>query len=317
MVLTAAAAALSNGSALCAQTYPDRPIRLIVPFAPGGTSDLVGRLLGIKMSEDLGQTIVIDNRAGAGSTLGTAMAAKSPPDGYTLIINHNGLAINETLYPKLSYDARRDLAPIAGVGDTPNGVVVNAGLPVKSIGDLVALAKKQPGKLDYGSGGHGSTGHLSVALFEDVAGVRFNHIPYKGGGPSVAAVVSSQVHFAMPALPTVVPHVKAGRVRLIAVTGAIRSALMPELPTVAEGGVPGYEFATWYGIFAPARTPGAAIARLQQSIGKVMEQRELREQLAQQGLEPKVSSSQALGKMLQSDTVKWARIVKSAGITIE
>lgn len=317
MMLTAATAAVSGGSTAEAQTYPDRPIRLIVPFAPGGTSDLVGRLLGVKLGEELGQTIVIDNRAGAGSTIGTALAAKSAPDGYTLIVNHNGLAINETLYPKLPYDARKDLAAIAGVGDTPNAVVVNSGLPVKSVKDLVVLAKKQPGKLDYGSGGHGGTGHLSVALLEDVAGVKFNHIPYKGGGPSVVAVISSQVHFAMPALPTAVPHIKAGRLRILAVTGAARSALMPDLPTVAEAGVPGYEFVTWYGIFAPAGTPKNVIARLHQAVVKVLEMRDLREQLAQQGLEPKSSGPEALGKMLQADTVKWARIIKSAGITID
>jgi tripartite-type tricarboxylate transporter receptor subunit TctC len=317
MSLAALIAMISASFAAQPQTYPDRPIRLIIPFAPGGTSDLVGRLLGVKLSEELGQTMVIDNRAGAGSTIGTGLAAKAAPDGYTLIVNHNGLAINETLYPKLPYDARKDLAAIAGVGDTPNAVVVNSGLAVKSVKELVALAKKQPGKLDYGSGGHGSTGHLSVALLEDVAGVKFNHIPYKGGGPSVAAVISSQVHFAIPALPTAVPHIKAGRLRILAVTGAARSALMPELPTVAEGGVPGYEFVTWYGIFAPAGTPKNVISRLHQAHVKVLEMRDLREQLAQQGLEPKSSSPQALAQRLQADTVKWARIIKSAGITIE
>ncbi|MDB5864544.1 MAG: hypothetical protein JWO70_2350 [Betaproteobacteria bacterium] len=317
MLLAGATAGMAYGATVRAQAYPDRPIRFIVPFAPGGTSDLVGRLLSVKLGEELGQTIVIDNRAGAGSTLGTALVAKAAPDGYTVIVNHNGLAINETLYPKLPYNARKDLTAVAGVGDTPNAVVVNSGLPVKNVRDLIALAKKQPGKLDYGSGGHGSTGHLSVVLLEDVAGVRFNHIPYKGGGPSVAAVVSSQVHFAMPALPTAVPHVKAGRLRIFAVTGATRSASMPELPTVAEAGVPGYEFATWYGIFAPAGTPKHVVARLHQAIAKVMEMRDLREQLAQQGLETRVSSPEALGKTLQADIVKWGRIVKSAGITIE
>jgi tripartite-type tricarboxylate transporter receptor subunit TctC len=311
-----ALAVVSASAAAVAQTFPERPIRLIVPFAPGGTSDLVGRLLGAKLSEELGQTVVIDNRGGAGSTIGTSLAARAAPDGYTIIVNHNGLAINESLYPKLPYDALKDLTPVARVGDSPNAVVVNNALPVKSVRDLVALAKKQPGKLDYGSGGHGSSGHLSVALFEDVAGIKLNHVPYKGGGPSVAAVAAGQVHFAMPTFPTAVPHVKAGRLRILAVTGTERSPVMPDLPTVAEAGVPGYEFVTWFGIFAPAGTPKNIIARLHDAVVKVLGTRELREQLSQQGLEPRPATPEALGKVLKADIVKWARIIKTAGIKI-
>jgi len=317
MGVTALVAVVAAGPAAQAQTYPERPIRLIVPFAPGGTSDLVGRLLGAKLSEELGQTVVIDNRAGAGSTIGTNIAAKAAPDGYTLIVNHIGLAINETLYPKLPYDARKDLAAIARVGDSPNAVVVNNAVPVRTVKELVALAKKQPGKLDYGSGGHGSAGHLSVALLEDVAGVKFNHVPYKGGGPSVAAVAAGQVHFAMPTFPTAVPLVKAGRLRILAVTGAERLAAMPELPTVAEAGVPGYEFVTWFGIFAPRGTPKNIVARLHRAIVKVLDLRELREQLSQQGLEPRSSTPEALDKVIQEEIVKWARIIKSAGIKLD
>lgn len=297
-----------------AQTYPSRPIRLIVPFAPGGTSDIIGRLLGAKIGEELGQTVVVDNRGGAGSTLGTTLAAQSPPDGHTIIVNHVGIAINETLYTKLQYHALKDLAPISRVGDTPNAVVVNNALPVKTMKDFLALAKQRPGRLNYGSGGHGSAGHLSVALLEDIAGIKVNHVPYKGGGPSVAATIMGEVNFAVPAFPTAAAHVKAGRLRILAVTGAERSPVMPDVPTVAEAGVPGYEFVIWFGMFAPAGTPKNIIARLNQAIVKSLKTGDLQQQLSQQGLETRTSTPEALGKQLKTDIDKWARIIKSANI---
>ena len=203
-ILTVAALAGSMPvyAASATQTFPNRPIRFIAPFSTGGTSDIIARLLGARIGEDLGQTVIVDNRDGAGSMLGTSLAAHSPPDGHTLIVNHVGLAINETLYPRRTYDAVRDLAPVSRVGDTPAAVVVNNALPAKSIKEFIGLAKKEPGKLNYGSAGFGSAGHLAVALLEDVAGVRFTHVPYKGGGPSVLATISGEVHFAIPALPT-------------------------------------------------------------------------------------------------------------------
>lgn len=298
------------------QDYPNRPVRFIVPFAPGGTSDLVGRLVGAKISEALGETVVVDNRAGAGSTIGANLAAKAPPDGHTILVSHVGLAINETLYSKLPYGALKDLVPVARVGVAPNAVVVINASPVKTMQDLIAMARKEPGKLDYSSGGIGSSGHLSVALLEYVAGVRFNHVPYKGGGPSMNAVVGGQVHFAIPALPTTVPHVKAGRIRILAVTGAKRSPPMPDIPTVAEAGVPGYDFDAWFGIFAPAGTPKAVISRLNQVIVKALEMPDLREQLARAGLDPESSTPDQLGKLLRADVAKWAKIIKAAGIPI-
>ncbi len=298
------------------QDYPNRPIRFIVPFAPGGTSDLVGRLVGARISEALGETVVVDNRAGAGSTIGANLAAKAPADGHTILVSHVGLAINETLYSKLPYSALKDLVPVVRVGVAPNAVVVVNASPVRTVQDLIAMAKKEPGKLDYSSGGVGSSGHLSVALLEYVAGVEFNHVPYKGGGPSMNAVVGGQVHFAIPALPTAVPHVKAGRIRLLAVTGAKRSPTMPDIQTVAEAGVPGYDFDAWFGIFAPASTPKAVISRLNQVIVKALEMPDLREQLAGAGLDPESSTPDQLGKLLRADVAKWAKIVKAAGIPI-
>ena len=307
-------ATLSALPAAAAQTFPERPIRLIVPFSPGGTSDIIGRVLGARLGDQLGQTVVVDNRAGAGSTIGTALAAQSPPDGHTIIVNHVGLAFNETLYPKLGYNALRDLTPIARVGDTPNALVVNNALPAKSVQEFVALAKQQPGKLNYGSGGHGSAGHLSVALLEDVAGIKVNHVPYKGGGPSVTATIAGEVQFAIPAFPTAVGHVKAGRLRMLGVTGSTRSPAMPDVPTVAEAGVPGYDFVLWFGIFAPAGTPGDIVARLNKAVVASLNMPDIQQQLAQQGLDPNPSTPEALGKVLKGDVARWARIIRAAGI---
>ena len=313
-VLAVALIAISISSAAAAQNFPERPIRFIVPFSPGGTSDIIGRLLGAKMGEELGQTVVVDNRGGAGSTLGTTIAAQSPPDGYTIIVNHVGLAINETLYPKRAYSASKDLVPVSRVGDTPNALVVNNKLPAASVKELLALARKQPGGLNYGSGGPGSAGHLSVALLEELAKIKLTHVPYKGGGPSVAATISGEVQLAIPAFPTAAGHVKAGRLRMLVVTSSQRLPVMPDIPTVTEAGVPGYEFVIWFGVFAPAGTPKPILAKLNQAIVKSLQQPDLQKQLSQQGLDPQPSTPDALAKQLRTDITKWERIIKSAGI---
>ena len=297
--------------------WPERPIRLIVPFAPGGTSDLLGRVVGAKLAEALGQTVVVDNRGGAGGSLGAALAAQSPADGYTLLVPHVGLAFNETLYPKRPYNALKDLAPVSKIGETPNSVVVANNFPVKSVQDLIALARKQPGKINYGSAGVGSAAHLAMALLEHAAGVSFNHIPYKGGGPSMIATTAGQVDFSMPAFPTSVPHIKAGRMRIIAVTGAAREPTMPDVPTVAESGVPGYEFEIWFGVFAPAATPRAIVTRLNQEITKALATPEMRDQLAKVGVNAETSTPEQMGKLLRADVAKWARIITAAKIPAE
>lgn len=314
-ILSLVAAGFS--SVASAQKYPDRPIRLIVPFAPGGTSDLLGRVVGAKLGEALGQTVVVDNRGGAGGSLGAALAAQAPADGYTLLVPHVGLAFNETLYPKRPYNAVRDFAPVSKLGETPNSVVVNNNFPVKSIRDLVALAKKQPGRINYGSAGVGSAAHLAMALLEHAAGVSFNHIPYKGGGPSMIATTAGQVDFSMPAFPTSVPHIKAGRMRIIAVTGATREPTMPEVPTVAESGVAGYEFGIWFGVFAPAATPKAIVTRLNQEIVKALATPQMRDQLMKVGVNPDSSTPEQLGKLLKADVAKWAKVIKAAKIPTE
>jgi tripartite-type tricarboxylate transporter receptor subunit TctC len=309
-------AGLGIAAAGHAQKYPERPIRLIVPFAAGGTSDLMGRVIGGKLGEALGQTVVVDNRGGAGGTLGAALAAQALADGYTLLVPHVGLAINETLYAKRQYNAVKDLAPISKLGVTPNAVVVNNALPVNSVQDLIALAKKRPGKLNYGSAGVGSAAHLAMALLENAAGVKFNHIPYKGGGPSLIATVAGEVDFSIPAYPTSVPHVKAGRLRILAVTGSKRESTVPDVPTVAESGLPGYEFEIWFGLFAPSGTPKAIITRLNQEIVKALAMPDMREKLAQTGVDAESSTPAQLGQLLRSDVAKWAKIIKAAGIPI-
>jgi tripartite-type tricarboxylate transporter receptor subunit TctC len=300
-----------------AQKYPERPIRLIVPFAPGGTSDLLGRVVGAKLAEALGQTVVVDNRGGAGGSLGAALAAQAHADGYTLLVPHVGLAFNETLYPRRAYNAIRDFAPVSKLGETPNSVVVSNNFPVKSVKDLIALARKQPGKINYGSAGVGSAAHLAMALLEHGAGVSFNHVPYKGGGPSMIAVTAAQVDFSMPAFPTSVPHIKAGRMRIIAVTGAAREPTMPDVPTVAESGVPGYEFGIWFAMFAPAATPRAIVTRLNQEIVKALSTAEMRDQLFKVGVNAGSSTPEQLGKLLKADVQKWAKIIKDAKIPAE
>ncbi|HZM44189.1 MAG TPA: tripartite tricarboxylate transporter substrate binding protein [Burkholderiales bacterium] len=304
------------GAAIQAQNYPSRPIRLIVPFEPGGTSDLLGRLVGARLKDALGQSVIIDNRGGAGGTLGANLAAHALPDGYTLLVTHVGLAINETLYSKLGYNAARDLAPITRIGDTPNAVVVTAALPAQTLQDLVAMGRKTPGKLDYGSAGVGSAGHLAVALLEHVSGARYSHIPFKGGGPSMIATVGGQVHFAIPAFPTAVPHIKTGKIRMLAVTGTRRAPTMPEVPTVAEAGVPGSEFTIWFAAYAPSGTPKAIISRLNQAIVKSLETPEMREQLAKSGVDPESSTPEELAGYLRSEIAKWAKVIKASGIPI-
>jgi tripartite-type tricarboxylate transporter receptor subunit TctC len=314
IALTAMAPTLS--AAAQGQPYPNRPIRLIVPFAAGGTSDLMGRIVGTRLGEVLGTTVVVDNRGGAGGTIGAALTAQAAPDGYTLLLPHVGLAINETLYAKKQYNALKDLAPISLLGDTPSAVVVTNALPAKSMQELIALARKQPGKLTYGSAGIGSAAHLAMALLEYSADIRFNHIPFKGGGPSLIATVAGQVDLSIPAYPTAVPHLKAGRLRILAVTGRNREPTIPDVPTVSEVGVPGYAFDIWFGMFAPAATPKAIVTLLNAEIVKALATPDMREKLAQTGVNVKTSSPERLAKHLHAEVAKWAKIIKSANIPI-
>lgn len=299
-----------------AQKYPDRPIRLIVPFPPGGTSDLMGRVVGQRLGDALGTTVVIDNRGGAGGTIGAQLAAHAAPDGYTLLVPHVGLAVNETLYSKKQYNALKDLAPVSLLGETPCAVVVTSALPAKTLPELIALARKYPGKLTNGSAGVGSGAHLAMALLEYSADVKFNHIPFKGGGPSMIATIAGQVDFSIPAYPTAVPHLKTGKLRILAITGAKREPTVPDVPTAQETGVPGYVFGLWFSMFAPAATPKPIITRLNQEIVKAIAAAEMREKLAATGVNAESSTPEVLGRHLAAEVAKWAKVIKLAGIPV-
>jgi len=311
---------IAAGAALALPAYAqigtDRPVRLIVPFSPGGTSDLMGRVVAQGLSEVLGSTFVVDNRGGGGGTIGAALCAQANPDGYTLLLPHVGLAVNETLYPKKPYHALKDLAPISMLGETPNGVVVRNGLPAKNMRELVALAKAQPSKITGSSAGIGSAAHLALGLLEHQANIKFTHVPFKGGGPSVIAIMSGEIDFSIPAYPTAVPHIAAGKLRLLAVTGAKREPSIPDVPTVAESGVPGYEFGIWFSLFAPAATSPVIITRLNQAVIKALSVPDTRQKLARTGVNADTSTPAELRKHLESEIVKWARVIKSAGIPI-
>ncbi len=296
-----------------AQPYPVKSIRFIVPFAPGGTTDIIARLVGSKLTEEFGQQVIVDNRGGAGSMIGTEMAAKSPPDGYTIILNNIGLAINETLYPKRPYEALKDLTPVSLVGITPNVFVAHPSLPVKSVKDFVAFAKARPGQLTYASGGIGSSSHLAGELFQILSGTRVIHVPYKGAGPALIDVASGQVHFMINSMPAVMPHVKSARLRALAVSSAKRSQAAPELPTIAESGVPGYDFSTWYRLLVPAGTPKTVVARLNGAAQKALSS-DLREKLAQQGVETETSTPEKFSDIISADISKWRKIIRDANI---
>lgn len=296
-----------------AQQYPSRPVRVVVPFAPGGAVDLVARTVAPGLNEALGQTVVVDNRSGAGGTIGTDIVAKARPDGHTLLVGSMGVAVNAVLYPKLPYDTLKDLATVTTLGEQPNIVVVHPSLAVKSVGELVALAKSRPGRISYASGGVGSNTHLVTLLFLQMAGVDMLHVPYKGLGPAIADLVGGQVQLAVSNVSTALPHVKSGRLRLLAVTSGKRIAAFPDTPTVNESGVPGYESSGWYGLWAPAGTPPFILDRLNRETTRILNSAAIREQFGAQGLQPTPTSREAFGKRLREEIRKWGPVVKASG----
>jgi tripartite-type tricarboxylate transporter receptor subunit TctC len=297
-----------------AQGYPARPVRLLVPFSAGGTVDIVARLLGAKLSADLGQPFVVENKAGAGGTIAAAQLAKSPGDGYTLMLMHQGLAFNASLYSDLPYDTLRDLAPVAYVGATPNALVVTHSLPVNTVQEFLDYARASPGRIAYGSGGIGSAGHLSVELLQSLTGIRLTHVPYKGSGPALADLMSGQIQAMLLTMPAVMPYLKGGKVRAIATSGARRSPALPELPTIADAGVPGYEYTPWYGMFGPGTLPGGLIARLNTAVNKALGDAELGGKLAQQGLEVHAMASGQFGEIVHGDVARWGKIIRELGV---
>jgi tripartite-type tricarboxylate transporter receptor subunit TctC len=297
--------------------YPERPIRIIVPFAPGGTADLVARILGEALSQELRQQVVVDNRGGAGGAVGTQLAARATPDGHTLLLHNVGLAVSETLQPDRGYDALKSLAPVGLTGSTPSVLVVNSNAPFKTVGDWLAAARKQPGRISFGSAGSGSSTHLSMAYLQSAAKIQLLHVPYKGGGPAVQALMGGEVNCVLSPTPTVSGHLKAGRLRALGVTSAKRSPALPDLPTIAESGVPGFSFEAWYALLTTAGTPKPIIQRINAAVRKALESPEVARKLQAAGLDPAATSAESFGTMLRAEIEKWRKVVTEAGITAQ
>jgi tripartite-type tricarboxylate transporter receptor subunit TctC len=298
--------------------YPNRPVKLVIPFPPGGPLDIIGRLIAQKASEDWGQSVVVDNRPGAGGNIGADLVAKSPADGYTILMGALSThAVNPSLYAKMPYDATKDFAPISLVAITPNVLVVNASLPVSSAKEFIAYAKANSGKLSFGSGSNGSAGHLAGELFKVDTKTDIVHVPYKGGAPATQALLAGDTQFMFDNLANAMPHVKAGKLKALAVTTAERSKLAPDLPTMAEAGLPGFDISTWFGLFAPAGTPKDVIAKWNAEVVKILNSPDMRERLTAQGAESAPTTPEQFAALIQSEIPKYARIVKISGAKVD
>ena len=304
-----------------AQAWPARPIRLIIPFTPGGSSDILGRAVGQEITRTLGQPVVIDNVPGAGGSIAGERAAKAAPDGYTLFMGHIGtLAVNPSLYPKLPYDPVKDFAPVALVARVPNVLVVHPSVPAKSLAELVELARRQPGRIAYGSGGNGSAAHTTMEYLKLVTKSSFLHIPYRGTAPSVTDLLAGQVQVLFTGIPALLPHIKAGRMRALAVSSSRRLKTLPDVPTVAESGVPGtkgFEADQWYGIVAPAGTPPEIVRTLNTHVNKALASPEVATRLSGEGAEPTPDTPQAYGALIESEIKRWAPVIKAGNIRAE
>jgi len=309
-----AVALIAVSSIAAAQDYPTRPIRMVVPFAPGGGSDISGRILAEGLGPALGQTIVVDNRAGAGSTIGTDIAAKASPDGYTLLLGNISMAFNAALYQHLPYNTLRDLAPVSLVVDQPNILVANTALPAKTLKEFIALARSTPGKLTYGSAGTGSGTHLAMEMLLQTLKIDLIHVPFKGTGPALVSLLGNETSVFLSTFASALPHVKSGRLRAYGVTTTRRAEALPDTPTIAEAGVPGYEYSTWYGLLAPGGTPRRIVEKLNKATVGALNSPEIRERYRAQGMDPIPSTSAAFSARLKSETEKWAQVVRAAHI---
>jgi tripartite-type tricarboxylate transporter receptor subunit TctC len=307
-------AALALPALTLAQEYPTKSVRVIVPFAPGGTSDFVARIVAQALSKELGQQFVIENRGGAGGTIGAALAAKAPADGYTVLLYNIAMAFGPALYTSLPYSPVDDFAPVSSLASAPSALLVNASLPVRTVKDFLALASSRPGELHYGTGGVGSSGHLAVELLQSLSRVKFTHVPYKGGGPAMTATISGEVAFLIETAGPVVAQIKSGRLRALGITSAQRLSMLPEVPTIAEAGLKGYDYSTWYALWAPAKTPAAIVTRLNQAVQKVLAQPDAKDALQSSGVDPESSTTAQLDARVRSEIGKWNTIIKEAGI---
>jgi tripartite-type tricarboxylate transporter receptor subunit TctC len=304
-------------SAALAQAYPNKPIKLIVPFAPGGFTDVVARILGQKLSVSLGQPFVIENKAGAGSTIGTDFVAKAAPDGYTLVMVSTTHVISPAIYPKLPYDPIKSFTPVGKLVDSAYVLMVNPKVPVNSVADYIALAKAQPDKIHYASSGNGSSQHLMGGMFASMTGTKLIHVPYKGSSGAASDLVAGIVESSFAGVPNAMAQVPAGRLKALAVTTAKRIPQLPDVPTMQEAGVPGYEASVWLGLLAPVGTPKEIVARLNAEIAKVMNSPETKKELYAAGVESDISSPEALGALMNREMERWGKVIKDAGITMQ
>jgi tripartite-type tricarboxylate transporter receptor subunit TctC len=315
--LCAAVAALAvQGAAdrACAQAYPDRPVTLVIPFAPGGSTSIVGRVIADKMSEMLGEKVIVDNRPGAGGTVGTRAVAKSAPDGYTIGLGYTGtLAIGPTLYSKAGYDPRKDFAPIGLIGNSPNSLVVHPAFPAKTVGELIAYAKANPGKVNFGSAGAGTASHITGEYFGRAAGITLVHIPYKGTGPALVDLIGGHIPMAFAPIPATHANVSGGQLRALAVTSLTRTSLLPEVPTIAESGLQDFDASLVYGLIAPAGTPQPIIERLNKELRAALASDEVKKRLLQDGTEPTPGTPEDYAAFIDKDETKWSAIVKASG----
>jgi len=312
-ILLAALLAVVPG-AVRPQAYPTGPVRIVVPFAPGGSTDIMARTVAQQLSERFRQQVLVENRPGASGTIGTAFVAKSPADGHTMLLVQSSFVSNPSLFKDLPYNQSRDLTPVTNLATGPLNLTVHPSLPAKTVKQLIALARKHPGEINYGSPGVGSISRLACALFNQMAGVRMTHVPYKGSGAAIADMLSGQVQFYAPNLFLSLPHVRAGKLHSLGVTTAQRSPIAPDLPTIAESGLPGYEVSTWFGIFVPSGTPRAAVNQLNQALAEIVKSRVMQERLAKDGLTGVASTPEEFAKEVARDTEKYGKVIRALGI---
>jgi tripartite-type tricarboxylate transporter receptor subunit TctC len=300
-----------------AQDYPTRPVRIVIPLSPGGTTDVPGRIIAQKLSETLGQQFFVENRAGAGGTIGTDYVAKSRPDGYTLLLTASPFVIAPHVYKNMPYDTLADFAPVIRIASGPYVLVVHPSLGVNSVKELIALAKKEPGKIDFASSGNGGAQHLVTELFMYMTGIKLNHVPYKGSGPAQQDLMSGIIKVSFVGTPIAIPHMKSGRLKALGVSTAKRSPEIPEVPTIAEAGVPGYEAIVWIGMLAPAGTPREIVVRLNGEIGRLIRTDDVKKLLAPTGMEPDPDTPAQFGAYLKADYDKWGKVVRDSGATVQ
>ena len=316
-VVIVSSALLVGAQAAYAQSYPARPIRIICPYVAGGGSDFVARTIAQKLTETIGQSVVVDNRPGGGTNIGAELVARATPDGYTIFLGGTPTTVNVTLYKKLPFDVIADFAPITLTTTAPNLLVVHPSLPVRTVKELIALAKSRPGQLTYGSAGIASSNHLSGALFKTMAGVDIVHVPYKGGGAAVTDLLAGNISMYFSTTPSSMPHVRTGRLRALAVTSAKRSDIVPNIPTMAEAALPGFEMSAWHALLAPGATPAPVVKRLADEVVRALRQPDVKERLAAQGVDAVGTTPEELAAIIKENIAKYAKLVKAADIRIE